>query len=44
MTFDLIIELKAIPTINRRKLESKTLITNSVKYMEELDVKMNDIC
>ena len=32
------------PTIDRRKLESKTLITNSVKYMEDTEYKMGEIC
>jgi hypothetical protein len=44
MTFDLIIEQRATPVINKRKLESKTLITNSVKYMEDFDYKLNEIC
>jgi hypothetical protein len=44
MTFDLLIEIRAKPTVDRRKHESKTLITGSVKYMEELDFKMNEIC
>ena len=32
-----------IPTTNRRKLESKTLITNAIKYMEDMDFKMSEI-
>lgn len=44
MTFDIIIHEKAKPTVERRKLESKTLILNSVKYMEDFDFKMNEIC
>lgn len=43
-TFDLIIEREAQPTVNRRKLESKTLISNSVKYMEDFDFRMNEAC
>ncbi len=44
MTFDLLMEIRAKPTVDRRKHEAKTLITGSVKYMEELDFKMNEIC
>lgn len=40
----MIIDDRAKPTVERRKLEAKTLITNSVKYMEEFDYKMNEIC
>lgn len=29
--------------MQRRKLESDTLIKNSIKYMEDLDEKMSDI-
>ena len=36
-------EDRIIPTVQRRKLESDTLIKNSIKYMEELDEKMSDI-
>lgn len=43
-TFDMIFDERAKPTIDRRKLESKTLITNAVKYMEDFDFKMNEIC
>ncbi len=35
---------RVTPTTERRKLEAKTLLTNSVKYMEETDNKMNEIC
>jgi hypothetical protein len=35
---------RAIPTVDRRKLESKTLILNTVKYLEEFDFKMNETC
>ena len=42
-TFDSIMEDRVIPTVKRRKLESDTLIKNSIKYMEELDEKMSDI-
>ena len=44
MTFDLLIDAKAKPTADRRKLESKTLITCALKYMEDFDYKMNEIC
>ena len=43
-TFDSIMDERAKPTVDRRKLESKTLILNSVKYMEEFDFKMNEVC
>lgn len=32
VTFDLIIEKKAMPYVDRRKLESKTLILNAIAY------------
>jgi hypothetical protein len=35
---------KTKPTVDRRKLESKSLITNSVTYMEDTDYKMGEIC
>ena len=44
ITFDTIIEYKVKPTVDRRKLESKTLITNAVKYMEDFDYRMNETC
>ena len=31
---------RVIPTVQRRKLESDTLIKNSIKYMEELEAKV----
>ena len=43
-TFDSIIEDRALPTVERRKLEAKTLILNAVKYMEDFDFRMNEIC
>jgi hypothetical protein len=43
-TFETIIAMRVKPTIDRRKLESKTLITNSVKYMEDTEYKMGEIC
>jgi Domain of unknown function (DUF4455) len=43
-TFDTIIDDRAKPTVDRRKLEAKTLILNAVKYMEEFDFKMNEVC
>ena len=42
-TYDSIIEDRALPTVERRKLEGKTLILNAVKYMEEFDNKMNEV-
>jgi hypothetical protein len=42
-TYDSIIEDRATPTVERRKLEGKTLILNAVKYMEEFDNKMNEV-
>ena len=35
MTYDLLLERRVEPTINRRKEESKKLMMNSVKYMED---------
>lgn len=43
-TFDSIMEERIIPTTQRRKLEAKTLLTQTVKYMEDTDNKMNEIC
>jgi hypothetical protein len=43
-TFDSIMANRITPTTERRKLESKTLLTFSVKYMEDLDNKMSEIC
>lgn len=43
-TFEGIMMEKVSPTIERRKVESKTLITNSVKYMEDTEYKMGEIC
>lgn len=43
-TFESIISDRVKPTIDRRKLESKALITNSVKYMEDTEYKMGEIC
>lgn len=43
-TFDSIMDERIIPTTQRRKLESKTLLTQSVKYMEDMDNRMNEIC
>lgn len=42
-TFDLIIENRAKPFVERRKLESKTLIMNSISYQEDFDYKMSEI-
>ena len=42
-TFDLIIENRAKPYVDRRKLESKTLIMNSIAYQEDFDYKMSEM-
>lgn len=42
-TFDLIIENRAKPYVDRRKLESKTLIMNSIGYQEDFDYKMSEM-
>ena len=43
VTFDLIIENRAKPYVERRKLESKTLIMNSIQYQEDYDYKMSEL-
>ena len=43
-TFDAIMERRVKPTIERRKLESKTLVQNSIAYMEDNDFKMGEMC
>ena len=43
VTFDLIFEQQAKPYVDRRKLESKTLILKTMRYMEEIDYKMNEM-
>ena len=43
LTFDLIIEKRCIPYVEMRKLESKTLIMNSIGYQEDFDYKMSEI-
>ena len=42
-TFDLIIEKRAQPYVDRRKLESKTLIMNAIAYQEDFDFKMSEL-
>ena len=44
LTFDSIMEDEVTPTTTRRKLESKTLNTNSINYMDESIYKMGEIC
>lgn len=44
MTFDIIIQQRAIPTVNMRKEEAKLLLTQSVKYMEDFDYRMHEVC
>ena len=43
ITFEIIIENKAVPYVERRKNESKTLIMNSIAYQEDYDYKMEQI-
>lgn len=43
ITFDIIIENKAMPYVERRKSESKALIMNSIAYQEDFDYKMEQI-
>ena len=43
-TFDLIMSKRVQPTCDRRKLEAKALVSNSIAYMEENDFKMAEIC
>jgi hypothetical protein len=43
-TFDSIMEDQVTPTTLRRKLESKTLNTNAINYMDESIYKMGEIC
>jgi len=43
LTFDIIMERRARPTVDRRKTEAKTLISNSIMYMEQNDFKMSVI-
>jgi hypothetical protein len=43
ITFDIILEKKAQPYVDRRKQESKTLIMNSIAYQEDYDFKMSEM-
>jgi len=43
-TFESIMEEQAMPTTARRKLESKTLNTNAINYMDDSIYKMGEIC
>ena len=43
-TFDSIMEDQVTPTTDRRKLESKTLNTNAINYMDDSIYKMGEIC
>lgn len=43
-TFDTIMEKRVQPTTDRRKLESKTLVSNSIAYMEDMDYRMGEMC
>ena len=42
-TYDLIIEKRAQPYVDRRKIESKTLIMNAITYQEDYDFKMSEL-
>ena len=35
---------RATPTLERRKQEAKTLVLNTVKYLDDCDYKMNETC
>ena len=43
VTFEMIIEKRAQPYVDRRKLESKTLIMNAISYQEDFDSKMSEM-
>ena len=43
-TYDLILAREATPTVDRRKAESKTLLTNSVKYVMDFELRMAECC
>ena len=43
-TFESIMEEQVAPTTARRKLESKTLNTNAIDYMDDSVFKMGEIC
>lgn len=43
-TLESIMAEKAMPTTVRRKLESKTLNLNAIKYQEDTETKMGEIC
>lgn len=40
----MIMQKRINPTCVRRKVEAKTLVSNSIAYMEENDYKMGEIC
>lgn len=42
-TFESIMAKRVRPTVSRRKQESKTLITNSILYLEQNDFKMQEV-
>ena len=44
VTFESIMEDQVAPTTARRKLESKTLNTNAINYMDDSVYKMGEIC
>jgi hypothetical protein len=43
LTFDIIIDKRAVPYVERRKLESKTLILNAIAYQEDYDFRMGEM-
>lgn len=43
-SYESIVAERATPTLERRKLEAKTLVLNSVKYLDDSDFKMNETC
>lgn len=43
-TFDGIMDRRVKPTTDRRKFEAKTLVQNSIAYMEDNDYRMGEIC
>ena len=43
-TFKGIIERLCVPTVTKRKTEASTLIKNALKYLEENDFAMNEMC
>ena len=42
-TIESIIQKRVKPVVARRKLEAKTLVTNSIAYLEQSDTQMQDV-